>query len=137
MSLSGDLLSACENGDLPKVKVLFKRGAGLFIGNLPLSAAVQYGRLDVVKYLVKQGANIYEYDDWILRCAVNNRHLNVVNFLREVAGSRYKCHTCLVKPTCLELCPDFQDGSKWKKYTPRVIIAILYIIVIFYLFTLS
>ena len=81
--LDDDFIRACTNGDLSKVKAL-----------------------------LKQGANTHAWDDEALRRAAEQGHLNVANFLREVAGLKYKCHECLIKSTCLKLCEDFRAGEK-------------------------
>ena len=83
MPINNDLVVACENGDLARVKALLRQGADIHAwGDLPLRWAAEYG------------------------------HLNVVNLLREATGARYKCHECLIKSTCLELCKDFRAGEK-------------------------
>ena len=83
MSLSFDFVEACEKGDLVKAKALHRRGA-----------------------------HIHTWGDWAFRWAAWNGHLDVVNYLREVTGTRYKCHECLIKSTCLELCKDFRTGEE-------------------------
>lgn len=46
-----------------------------------LRYAVSYGKLDVVKFLVKdQGADIYTYNDYVMRCAISNGYLDIVKY---------------------------------------------------------
>ena len=113
MSIDADLIDACRNGDLREVKTLLKRGANIHAwDDLALRGTATEGHLDVVKYLVEQGADIHAGDDRVLTWAVMVGHLDVANFLRETAGEKYKCHECLIRSTCLELCEDFQAGEK-------------------------
>ena len=65
----------------------------------------------MVKYLVEQGADIHAWKDEALKWAAAEGRLDIVNFLREAAGAKYKCHECLIKSTCLELCKDFRPGE--------------------------
>ena len=69
------LIDACENGDLTKIK-----------------------------YLVENGANIHACYDDALRFAAHNGNLEVVNYLRKVAGTKWKCFECVVRAACLNIC---------------------------------
>ena len=46
--------------------------------------ASEYGRLDIVKYLVEQGADIHADDDYALRYAVTYDHLEIVDYLKSL-----------------------------------------------------
>jgi len=46
--------------------------------------ASQYGHIEVVKYLVENGANISAQDDIALRWASQNRHIEVINYLKSL-----------------------------------------------------
>ena len=74
-----------------------------------LRDAAADGRLEIVKYLIKRGANIHAYKDEALRWAAEKGRLQVVNVLRKAAGDKYKCHKCIIKSTCLKLCEDFRN----------------------------
>ena len=74
--------------------------------------ACAHNDLPTVKAQLEQGVDIHTGGDWPLKWAVENGHLDVVNLLREAAGARYKCHKCLIRSTCLELCYDFQAGEE-------------------------
>ena len=55
---------ACENGHLNVVKYLVENGANIHVGiERPLRSACREGHLKVVKYLVEHGANIRETND--------------------------------------------------------------------------
>ena len=46
--------------------------------------ASKYGHLEVVKYLVSNGANIHAQNDWALILASENGHLEVVKYLESL-----------------------------------------------------
>ena len=46
-----------------------------------LKSACEEGHLDVVKYLVQNGANIRANDDWVLNIASEHGHLEIVKYL--------------------------------------------------------
>jgi ankyrin repeat protein len=110
VNINDKLIEACENGDLSIVKKCVKRGADIHAWeDAALRWAAIKGHLEVIKYLVEQGADIHVYDEYALRWAANRGHLQVVNVLRRAAGSKYKCHKCIIKSTCLKLCKDFRN----------------------------
>lgn len=55
-----DLIQACRNGDLEKVKELVKNGVDVnvknFKGKTALHRAARYGYSEIVKYLKSKGA---------------------------------------------------------------------------------
>ena len=105
------LRCAALYGHLDIVKYLVERESNIHAGrDAALRLAAYHGHLEVVKYLVEQGANIHEWNDYVLRCAVDKGHLQVVNVIRKAVGDKYKCHRCIIKSTCLELCEDFRNG---------------------------
>ena len=64
------------------LRKLIKEGADIHIGDdYVLRWAAQNGHLNVVKYLVKNGADIHAEDDYALRYAAYNGHLDVVKYL--------------------------------------------------------
>ncbi len=48
-----------------------------------LGCASENGHLEVVKYLVEQGANIHAYAAFALRWAFRNGHIEIVKYLEE------------------------------------------------------
>jgi ankyrin repeat protein len=64
------------------VKFLVEQGANIHAkDDFPLRWAAKNGHLEVVKFLVEQGANIHADNDFPLRWAAKNGHLEVVKFL--------------------------------------------------------
>ncbi len=64
------------------LKQLVKEGADIHAWNDDaLRWAAENGHLSVVKFLVKSGADIHAYNDDVLRLAAQNGHLSVVKFL--------------------------------------------------------
>jgi ankyrin repeat protein len=73
-----------ENGHLQIVKYLVENGADIHaINDRPLRSASKHGYLEIVKYLVENGANIHAKDDEALTLASYNGRLNVVKYLIE------------------------------------------------------
>jgi ankyrin repeat protein len=64
------------------IKKLIKEGADIHIDDdYVLRLAAESGHLDVVKYLIKNGADIHARDDYALGWAVSNDYLDVVKYL--------------------------------------------------------
>ena len=111
MDIDDKLIDACTDRDLLAAKECIKQGANIHAWNdLALRWAAEAGHLEVVKYLIKRGANIHARKDQALLWAAWRGHLQIVNTLRKAAGDKYKCHRCIIKSTCLELCEDFRNG---------------------------
>jgi len=49
--------------------------------NEALQEAVWFGRLDMMKYLISQGADVTADDDWVFQCAAQYGYLEVVQYL--------------------------------------------------------
>ena len=72
-------------GKLEIIKYLFEDGANIDSNESEaLRWASEDGRLKVVKYLVQNGANIHAQNDYALRIATLNRHLMVVKYLKSL-----------------------------------------------------
>jgi ankyrin repeat protein len=101
---------AAERGHLEVVECLIENGADIHAKkDYALRWAAYHGYLEVVKCLIKQGADIHAEKDFALRFAAKYGHLQVANVLRKAAGDAYKCHRCIIKSTCLELCKGFRQ----------------------------
>jgi hypothetical protein len=79
--MSGELAAASARGDLQEVKRLINEGADVhYSDDLPLRRSVDFGRLDVVKYLISKGADPYAYDNWIFY----NCKSEVINYIKSL-----------------------------------------------------
>ena len=78
------LKEAAEYGHLEIVKYLVKHGADIHTQNdYALRYATEKGYLDIVKYLVENGADIHANNDFSLRSAADNGHLEIAKYLVE------------------------------------------------------
>jgi ankyrin repeat protein len=110
MTIGNDFIIACKNGNLPAVREYLERGFNIDIRDgEPLQWAVFKGHFKVVEYLIKNRADIHAENDYAFRLAVKYKCLQIANILRKAAGNKYKCHRCLIRSTCLELCEDFRQ----------------------------
>ena len=101
---------ACSEGNLDVVEAGIRRDPKLASNEFGLTLAIINGRLKVLEYLIEArgGIDIAEIGNLPLRVAALNNHIDVLNYLREMAGDKWKCHECLIKSTCLELCSTFR-----------------------------
>ena len=82
-----ELIKACEDGDLKKVKSLVEKGADIDLecdNWTPLTKASSEGYLDIVQYLVESGAKIDKENGYgwtALMCASMNGSLDTVKYL--------------------------------------------------------
>ncbi len=78
------LLSALGEGHLNIVQYLIENGADVQAQeNEPLMFASINGHLDVVQFLIKKGAKVTDQNNEALVCAVENEHLDVIKCLLE------------------------------------------------------
>jgi len=83
--LDDQLIDACTDGNLELVKNLIKQGADVHVeDDLPLITSVEEGYLDVAKYLVSQGADVHIEEDWLLSYADSFGHDHIVNYLESL-----------------------------------------------------
>ena len=86
-TLNDQLIAASTDGDLAGVKTFIKQGADInyyveYRGT-PLNFASINGHLEIVKYLVENGADIHfnKFNDTPLRSTSVNGHLEIVKYL--------------------------------------------------------
>lgn len=73
---------ACSDGRLDLVKFMVENGADIQENeNYPIQLASGKGHLEVVKYLIEKGANVVDDDNLALRRAIKWDHLEVVKLL--------------------------------------------------------
>jgi ankyrin repeat protein len=71
---------AATYGHLEVVKYLVQNGANVN-NNSALRWAAYNGHLEIVKFLLENGANVHAWNDSALRSAAENGHLEIVEFL--------------------------------------------------------
>lgn len=83
---TNDLILACMSGNLSKVKHLIAKGISvnpatsqLFYA--PLEMASVEGHLEIVKYLIDQGADVESSNNWSVRSACRRGHFDIVKYL--------------------------------------------------------
>jgi len=85
-------IAACKSGNLEVVEYLVStKSVNIHANdNVALRWASSNDHLEVVQYLVEQGANIHAYNDDSLRRASANGHLEVVQYLKEQIAKEAK-----------------------------------------------
>ena len=73
-------LESCR-GNLDNVKILVKEIGVHANDNIALKCASRYNRLEIVKFLVKNGADIHAQNDYALSTAIYHGYLEIVKFL--------------------------------------------------------
>jgi ankyrin repeat protein len=92
MTMDDQLNSAAMNGRLDEVKFLIKNGANIHANeNSALVGAASAGNLEIVKYLLDNGANIHVQGDNPLFWALYNGRLEVVKYLLN-SGANINAH---------------------------------------------
>ena len=83
-SLEEDLIYATNLNDLDKVKSLIELGADIhYKSDLPLRMACYWHCLEIAKFLLDHGANLYADDGWALKYAERNGLKDLVKLLKE------------------------------------------------------
>ena len=81
-AINYSLIIACENRNHVLVSYFIKEGANLkIIGGCALKIACQKGELLIVKCLVDNGAKIGEDDNWDLKYAIMQNHIDIIKYL--------------------------------------------------------
>lgn len=87
-----ELYDTSREGKLSSVMIVFKLFKEeinkQYIINGALENASRYGHLDIVKFLVKNGANVLANSNAAILFALRNRHFDVVKFLED-NGAEY------------------------------------------------
>ena len=81
-----------DKWNLDIIKYLVENGANIHTEkNYLLKAAAENGYLEIVKFLVEKGANIHAGDDYVLKSAAYNGHLEMVKYFVE-KGANIHAH---------------------------------------------
>jgi hypothetical protein len=75
------LIQACKNGNMTGVRYLVDDVYSHI--QLALRFSIEYGHLNIIKYLVKRGANIRANDNYVLRRCIRNRYLSILDYMIE------------------------------------------------------
>ena len=86
---------ACAKAQLDAVKYLYEKNHTNLSLEHALIVASEHGHLEVVKYLIKQGADIHTCNLSPLFWAWRHEHFNVVEFLIEKINDKEKIKTFL------------------------------------------
>ena len=83
------LIESYENNEL--ISVIIQNGFNEYscidvnaYNNVLLFKSVESGRLEVVKYLIENGADIHAEDDYALKYSAINGHLEIVKYLQSL-----------------------------------------------------
>jgi ankyrin repeat protein len=104
-----EFINACLNGDLDEIAMFIDSNPGLVHNVFGFEAVIVKGYLEAVKYFVGKGATLNSVTTSSIIWAAHNKHIKVINYLRKIAGDEWKCHNCIVKSTCLDLCDNFNN----------------------------
>ena len=92
------LVEAVKEGELPIIKYAVKNGANIHISKeIALRYASSKGHLEIVKYLVEQGADIHADDDHSLTWASEEGHFDVVKYLVSRGASIHAANDLAVR----------------------------------------
>lgn len=75
------LEAAATDGHIDVVRLLLRHGANTKNNSLILSASVGNGHMDVVKILLDHGANVHANKDEAIKYAALNGHINIIKLL--------------------------------------------------------
>lgn len=80
-----ELLDACDNNDLEKIKTLIQNGYDIHDYDeyiLRMSCYKNY--FDIFIFAIENGANIYDYSNFILKTAIYESHLNIIKYIYSI-----------------------------------------------------
>ena len=75
------LYEAAKYGYLDIVKYLIEQGANINVNEQTICLTLEHGHFDVVEYLIEHGANIHVWRENVLRYASKYGHFDVVKYL--------------------------------------------------------
>lgn len=93
-----DFIKAVKYGNLKKVKELYTKDLCL---DLALHEASSNGHLEIVKFLVENGADVQSEDNYSLRWAVIEGHLEVVKYLVSRGADQFAYDSHAIKTATL------------------------------------
>jgi hypothetical protein len=117
-SLEEQLWNACcITGSLYKVKNIIKYGVDTQAYGKALQLAAYYNHLDIVKYLISNlKVGIEKIDEYTFYWIMRNKNYEIIQYLRTIAGDKWKCHDCLVRAACMNICENYFNIDKIIKF---------------------
>ena len=80
--MESPFVEECKSGDLEVVMYLVSQGANVTDdNNYAVQVASMNGHLEVIKYLVSQGADVTDDNNYAVQVASMNGHLEVIKYL--------------------------------------------------------
>ena len=79
-NLTHSLVTACEHGYIEIVIYLIDQGADIYSNNI-FMWIIRHGHLDVIKYLIRKGSKINGQDVSLLMVASRHGHIDIVKYL--------------------------------------------------------
>lgn len=87
-NINNAFLWACSKKHLDVVKYLVSQGADIHINDdMALRHASEDGYVKIVEYLIEQGSNVHAVDDYALRYACQNGNLTIVKCLVQAGAN--------------------------------------------------
>jgi ankyrin repeat protein len=79
-----NLMTACRHGNLEEFKRLLSEGVTDFEKNETLRVSCVLGRLEMVKLLVENGADVHKMHDAPIKCAIYYNQTEIINYFKKV-----------------------------------------------------
>lgn len=77
-----ELFNACKEGNLEKVKSLYKKGIDLHINNnFAIRCSIHKEQYEITKFLLRMKANIYADNNYCLKLLVKHDNIDMLNYL--------------------------------------------------------
>lgn len=80
--MNKSMISYASTGNLEAVKYIFESGSKIYYPNVIMWAA-HYGQLEIIQYFIPTLFDVHYHDDIALRWAVDGNQINVVHYLIE------------------------------------------------------